>query len=688
MPFRCRPASRTKSLATPVGMAVSVDGTTLYVAAFGSSRHRRLRHDAARERHVHARRRHPHRRFRRRPGRRRARGDRLYALTRFDNAVAVIDLTQGSVGAEIQSPVAAQPRAGERGRGRPFLYDAVLTGSNGEASCASCHIFGDMDDLAWDLGNPDDDVVANGNPFTVGSGAPFHPMKGPMTTQSLRGLVNMGPEHWRGDRQGNSVQAFNAFNVAFPGLVGRDEGQLSRGRHADSSPTSRCRSPTRPTRSASSTTACAPTSRPASTLYFGASPTARHNCNGCHALDPGQRVLRRQRQLLDRGRDAGVQDPAPAQRRIRRSECSAWPTRPAWTATSASAGDQIRGFGFLHDGSIDNVFRFTGSPVFSLTTPSRPTWKRSSWPTPATCRRWSASRSRARAPTARPSTRASMRCSTAAAAAVPVQAARAAARRSATSSSRAPSPGRRAATFSTSPPGASAATAPPSRRSRTPALRALADVPDQELTYTCVPFGSGVRMGIDRDEDTYLDRDEIDAGSDPANAAVDPGRHHRRAVAGQQAADQEQARRDDESKNKVVLLHEGRRRHHAGPGSADDPRCGPDPSGTVKATLSLFSSVSGSRAQHRPALPELEPHRQREQPEGLRVQGQGAGRRHGQEGALEDRRTVQSAAEGKGASNLDYDLQAGVSEGTVAAVFTSGTSAVHELRGLPREGRQ
>ena len=30
----------------------------------------------------------------------------------------------------------------------------------------------------------------------------FHPMKGPMTTQSLRGMANHGPMHWRGDRTG------------------------------------------------------------------------------------------------------------------------------------------------------------------------------------------------------------------------------------------------------------------------------------------------------------------------------------------------------------------------------------------------------------------------------------------------------------------------------------------------------
>jgi hypothetical protein len=48
------------------------------------------------------------------------------------------------------------------------------------------------------------------------------------------------------------------------------------------------------------------------------------------------------------------------------------------------------------------------------------------------------------------------------------------------------------------------------------ALRALAAV-GSEQTYTIVPRGSGKRMGIDRDGDGYLDRDELDFGSDPAN---------------------------------------------------------------------------------------------------------------------------------------------------------------------------
>jgi hypothetical protein len=49
------------------------------------------------------------------------------------------------------------------------------------------------------------------------------------------------------------------------------------------------------------------------------------------------------------------------------------------------------------------------------------------------------------------------------------------------------------------------------------ALRALASA-GNELTYTAVPRGSGRRIGIDRDEDGFFDRDELDFGSDPANA--------------------------------------------------------------------------------------------------------------------------------------------------------------------------
>ena len=53
-------------------------------------------------------------------------------------------------------------------------------------------------------------------------------------------------------------------------------------------------------------------------------------------------------------------------------------------------------------------------------------------------------------------------------------------------------------------------------------LRAFAATPGQEQVYTCVSLGSGVRIGVDRDEDGFSDRTELDAGSDPANPASVP----------------------------------------------------------------------------------------------------------------------------------------------------------------------
>jgi hypothetical protein len=46
-------------------------------------------------------------------------------------------------------------------------------------------------------------------------------------------------------------------------------------------------------------------------------------------------------------------------------------------------------------------------------------------------------------------------------------------------------------------------------------LRNLVNTANQTLTFTCVPPGSGTWMGIDRDEDGRYDRDELDAGTDP-----------------------------------------------------------------------------------------------------------------------------------------------------------------------------
>lgn len=49
------------------------------------------------------------------------------------------------------------------------------------------------------------------------------------------------------------------------------------------------------------------------------------------------------------------------------------------------------------------------------------------------------------------------------------------------------------------------------------ALRRRARAPSGEITFTCVPPLSGMRIGIDRDEDGVFDGDELSVGSNPAD---------------------------------------------------------------------------------------------------------------------------------------------------------------------------
>jgi hypothetical protein len=51
-------------------------------------------------------------------------------------------------------------------------------------------------------------------------------------------------------------------------------------------------------------------------------------------------------------------------------------------------------------------------------------------------------------------------------------------------------------------------------------LRQLARLQGGELTYTCAPPCSGVRLGIDRDENGVLDGDEEDSGGDRTRVAA------------------------------------------------------------------------------------------------------------------------------------------------------------------------
>lgn len=304
----------------------------------------------------------------------------LYVLTRFDNSIAVIDTTMSN--AEVQKLALYNPEPASVVEGRKFLYDARLTSSNGEASCASCHIFGDLDHLAWNLGNPDDDVVANGNPFNtvIGPGPlplEFHPSKGPMTTQSLRGLDNMGPQHWRGDRQGDENAAFTAFNVAFPGLVGRGT-ELTPSEMADFTEFAlQLRYPPNPIRKLDNS--LRPDEQAGFVLYGGPTTDSVANCNGCHTLNPvdgffggnGESTFDAETQhfkvphLRNMYQKVGMFGTADAEAGGVTSQflSGAFIGDPS---PFGNKGDQIRGFGYNHDGAIDTLFRFNSSLVFSI----------------------------------------------------------------------------------------------------------------------------------------------------------------------------------------------------------------------------------------------------------------------------------------------------------------------------------
>ncbi len=212
------PEEIARSLSIPVDSAFDRSGDRYYVAAFGSSKVgvldgrtgevlRRIEVGGGPSGLAL----HPRRNL-------------LYVLERFSNTIATVNTRRGRVVGRtgVSGPRAFDPSPRAVREGRRLLYDGQLSSGHGDLSCASCHVFGNFDGLAWDLGDPTGYFLAfEEMPWLDGIvQSPhfgFDPMKGPMTTQSLRGLSGTEPLHWRGDRA--DVQAFNG---AFVSLLGRD----------------------------------------------------------------------------------------------------------------------------------------------------------------------------------------------------------------------------------------------------------------------------------------------------------------------------------------------------------------------------------------------------------------------------------------------------------------------------------
>ncbi len=144
----------------------------------------------------------------------------LYVLNRFSATISVVDVDAAR---QVQKIKFFDPTPRSIRKGRPHFYDTHKTSGLGHVACASCHVDARTDRLAWDLGAPDGEMIsAAGRNQLVEVFDEWHPMKGPMTTQTLQDIIGKEPHHWRGDRRG-----LEEFNPAFVGLLG-DDRQLRR----------------------------------------------------------------------------------------------------------------------------------------------------------------------------------------------------------------------------------------------------------------------------------------------------------------------------------------------------------------------------------------------------------------------------------------------------------------------------
>jgi DNA-binding beta-propeller fold protein YncE/mono/diheme cytochrome c family protein len=329
---------------------------------------------------------------------------RAFVLNRFSNSVALVDTASLAKVGEVRLH---DPSSDTIKTGRRFLYDGIDTSGHGDISCASCHISGNMDELGWDLGNPPGTFVPygtpgdnvrfivpqNNQPVTVPAQPPFSahtgfdPQKGPMTTQTLRGMLE--PLHWRGDRA-----TLNAFNKAFVGLLGsHDIGPINNepaGLTAAQMELFRqfalgITLPPNPYRNVDDTLPNAPVTIPGNpftgnpvagqALFLSGSTDAGQSCSACHALpfgaaggklgglNPGDPVT------MFAGLFNGNADGVP------HSDLKVPHTRNLYEKFGPRFGppgtttppDSKTGFGFIHDGSIPDLGTFLSAQVFTLT---------------------------------------------------------------------------------------------------------------------------------------------------------------------------------------------------------------------------------------------------------------------------------------------------------------------------------
>jgi DNA-binding beta-propeller fold protein YncE len=400
-------SAKNYSLATPTEIAVSKDGQTMYVAAFGSSKIGVFKTSDIEQNSFDPR---------------TAASNyitvsgggpsgvvldedrgQMYVMTRFDNSVKVVDLASRS---EVAKAALLNPEPAKILEGRKFLYDAQLSSANGEAACASCHIFGDEDALAWNLGNPDDVVTTSPLPgkFTGAIVLPgakllfgvkskingsdkatdFHPMKGPMTTQTLRGMRNSGAMHWRGDRSvglyGSSATdsniSFINFGGAFQGLLGNKDVMSKDGMQKFADFQLNVILPPNPIRALDNSLNAS--EQRGKDFYFGARPVdgfkvgsstiiENNNCNGCHTIDASKGQFGTGLMQSFEGITQILKVPHVRNIYQKIGRFGSPPIAFSTAKDEGFQGDQVRAYGFVHDGTDDTMEHFFTVRVFQPT---------------------------------------------------------------------------------------------------------------------------------------------------------------------------------------------------------------------------------------------------------------------------------------------------------------------------------
>ncbi len=421
--------------------------------------------------------------------------DRIYVVGRFRNQLQTHSAT--SLAPVAVASIGFDPTPDAIVNGRRFFYGGFTSG-HGDQACASCHVFGDFDALAWDLGEPNG-VVSHVPPGTPFPGEGFDPMKGPMVTQTLRGLPGAGRMHWRADRTN-----LTEFNQTFRDLLGRTSMLPDTELAAFSSFVLPLSHPPNPNRYLDGTLRDAPVGQPSAKrgefLFLNAKVFDRSNvtrCNTCHqgpALTSG---------VLVSGNTFGDQDVKTATLRVL--------YRKVGMSREPGAVSK-RGFGFSHDGGFASIEKFLESPIFTIGLGTIATNKRRDFEAfllsmgsglaTAVGRQVSFD-----SPSGTPATAALLDTLKGQSASCDLIA-----------------KGRIAGT----PRGWLYLGGDQWRPDRaagisfsTAEILALAG-PGSEVTFTAIPPGTGTRMGIDRDRDTFLDADEVAGGSDPGDPASTP----------------------------------------------------------------------------------------------------------------------------------------------------------------------